>query len=88
MENRLIHVGKINAKTTQKRGNKVFTKQLGDRIYHQQCFEKTKRSLDLEDNMSDDDSSGNSVISAISNDSEFSITRNLTHLKKRNQIIR
>ena len=39
MENRLIHVGK-NAKVTQKRGPKIFTEQLGDRIYEQALFDK------------------------------------------------
>jgi hypothetical protein len=33
MENRLIHVGKRNAKLTQRRGPKIFTEQLGNRIY-------------------------------------------------------
>jgi hypothetical protein len=82
MENRLIHVGKINAKTTQKRGNKVFTKQLGDRIYHQQCFEKTKRGLAINDNTSEDDSTIHSTISSISIDSIFSHHKNQTKFKK------
>ena len=44
-ENRLIHIGKINAKFCQKRGPHVFQSQLAQRIHEQQCFEKTKRIL-------------------------------------------
>ena len=69
MENRLIYVGKINAKTTLKRGPQIFTRQLGDRIYHQQCFQKAKRCLDIIDDESetdnDDENSTNSTISNI-----------------------
>ena len=43
MENRLIHVGKINALSTQKRGPKIFTRQLGLRIHEKQCFDKAWR---------------------------------------------
>ena len=68
MENRLIHVGKINAKTTQKRGPKIFTRQLGDRIYQQQCFEKAKRCVikDSEYNEIDDEESISSSDSTFS----------------------
>jgi hypothetical protein len=47
MENRLIHVGKINAKHTQKRGCKIFTRQLANRIHESQSFYKTKRCLNM-----------------------------------------
>jgi hypothetical protein len=53
MENRLIHVGKHNSKTTQRRGPRIYTRQLGERIYEQELFLKTKRCLglpDLDDN--------------------------------------
>ena len=40
MENKLIHVGKINALSTQKRGPKVFTRQLGSQIHEKQCYDK------------------------------------------------
>jgi hypothetical protein len=50
MENRLIHVGKRNAKLTQKRGTKIFTEQLGNRIYEQMLFRKTCRCLKIDDN--------------------------------------
>ena len=42
-ENRLIHIGKINGMMTQKRGPKVFTRQLGNRIYEKQSFDKAWR---------------------------------------------
>ena len=48
MENRLIHVGKKNAKLTQKRGPKIFTEQLGNRIYEQALFDKACRNMNIE----------------------------------------
>jgi hypothetical protein len=64
MENRLIHVGKINAKHTQKRGCKIFTQQLANRIHEQQCYQKTKRCLNIDDDMNSI-SSNNSDVSLI-----------------------
>ena len=56
MENRLIHVGKINALTTQKRGPTIFTRQLASRIHEKQCFDKAwrcnKHLLNTHDNES------------------------------------
>ena len=43
MKNRFLHVGKINALSTQKRGPKIITRQLGLRIHEKQCFDKAWR---------------------------------------------
>jgi hypothetical protein len=44
-ENRLIYVGKQHASSIQKRGPKVFTRQLGNRIHVKQCSEKCKQYI-------------------------------------------
>jgi hypothetical protein len=76
MENRLIHVGKINAKTTQKRGPIIFTRQLADRIYQQQCFDKAKRCLNLDND--DEDSS----ISIVDSDDESNCSSEVSDLSE------
>jgi len=47
MENRLIHVGKRHAKSIQKRGTNVFTRQLGNRIHVHECLSKCKRYVEV-----------------------------------------
>ena len=47
MENRLIHVGKRNEKLTQRRGPKIFTEQLGNRIYEQSLMDTAFRQLKI-----------------------------------------
>jgi hypothetical protein len=82
MENRLIYVGKQHARSIQKRGTKVFTRQLGQRIHLQQCTEKCKNYLSLfdidtfntTDNNSDNDSEA-SEDSDISDVSETSLNK-------------
>jgi hypothetical protein len=71
MENRLIHVGKQHAKSIQKRGTKIFTKQLGNRIHTQQCLEKCKRYIDRFHNdflFKEDENENESVISDLSSE--------------------
>ena len=68
-ENRLIYVGKKNAKFCQKRGHTVFTQQLAGRIHENQCIEKGKRLLlrpDQHKQRSDGDSDDESCISSLS----------------------
>ncbi len=83
MENRLIHVGKINSKTTQKRGSKIFTRQLGERIYQQQCWQKAKRCIMLEDDEADNSSIGSSSTN-ISNLTQEIHEKNETSFAKTN----
>ena len=85
MENRLIYVGKQHAPSIQKRGTKVFTRQLGQRIHLQQCTEKCKNYLSLfctdnyntTDNNSDNDSEA-SKDSDISDVSEIAFNKVIT----------
>jgi hypothetical protein len=68
MENRLIHVGKHNAKLTQKRGNKIFTEQLGNRLYEQMLFSKTCRNYKLDHGTKNDDKKWNDDVMESDND--------------------
>ena len=85
MENRLIHVGKINALTTQKRGPKIFTRQLGSRIHEKQCYDKAFRHnehilfQDSDNDSSSSQSSNDSSVSNISNNIEQYTTIDLKY---------
>lgn len=59
MENRLIHVGKHNAKLTQKRGPKIFTEQLANRLHEQMLFCKTCRNFKINHGSKNDDKKWN-----------------------------
>ena len=80
VENRLIHVGKINVLSAQKRGTKVFTRQVGPRIHEKQCFDKAWRCnkhllpTDEHGSVTSDDTNSNSSMSTIS----FNIANVLT----------
>ena len=72
MENKLIHVGKINVLTSQKRGPKILTRQLGSRIHEKQCYDKAfRRNEHISD--SDNDSTSRQV----SNESSVSTLLNI-----------
>jgi hypothetical protein len=69
-ENRLIYVGKQHASSIQKRGPKVFTRQLGKRIHERQCAEKCAAYLSVFHNYVDNEITYNNDIDDITVNSE------------------